>query len=90
MIDLKTVNWRRDWITERYVEAHREELVSPETMDVHDLGAAVTYCTTIRNPYAVEIMRRSGHLEAYREAWTARDRARIFQKACRYHGMMIL
>ena len=90
MLGLITVNWRNDRATQEFIDAHREMLQSPETMKPGDLGTAVTYCKTIHNPYAMEIMRRSGHLDRFKEAWLEKERYQIFDKACRYHGMIIM
>lgn len=91
MLDLSFVNWRHDRITERYIEENRDLLADPGKMTPAELGCAVTYCRSIDcdNPYADEIMRRSGHLKAFREAYDDRERRKIFDKACRYHGMIV-
>lgn len=90
MLDLRKVNWRRDRITRAYVADHYDELCYPETMKASDLGTAVTYCEDFYNPFAEEIMRRSGHLEKFKAAVQIKEKRQIFDKACRYHGMVIM
>jgi hypothetical protein len=50
MIDLNTVNWRKDRITERYVCEHTDILRKPRKMKPGELGDACTYCETNENP----------------------------------------
>ena len=90
MIELSSVEWRNDRITRKYAEENREQLERPEAMEPFKLGEACTYCKTIENPYTYEIMRRSGHLEKYMETFDERERRRIFDKACSYHGMRVV
>lgn len=89
MINLETVNWRRDRATLEYIEKKAETLREPESMKPFQLGEAVTYCRSIYNPFAYEIMRRSGHLDKFREAWNEQQRNDIFNRSCRYHGFML-
>lgn len=88
-IDLASVDWRQDRITRDYVERNREKLSAPEQMSPRELGDAVTYCRSAWNPFSEELMRRSGHLEAFREATTDRERAEVLKSSCRYHGFML-
>ncbi len=90
MLNLDTVNWRKDRITERYVEDHKEDLQHPEEMTPGDLGTAVTYCLDFDNPFSLEIMRRSGHLEKFKMALNPKERRQIFDRACNYHGFKIM
>lgn len=86
MIELAKVNWKEDGITRKFINDNQDLLKHPEKMDALMLGDAVTYCKTIYNPFAEEIMRRSGHLEKFRETHDEKTRSKIFQSACRYHG----
>lgn len=89
MIELSSVEWRNDGITREYVEEHREQLEQPEKMKPGKLGEACTYCKTIDNPYAYEIMRRSGHLDKFLSTFETKGRGEILRAACRYHGFML-
>lgn len=88
-VDFSTVDWRQDRITRKYVEQNRERLSVPSKMIPRELGDAVTYCKSICNPYADELMRRSGHLDAFYEALTDKERADILRKSCNYHGFTL-
>lgn len=90
MLNLEKVHWRRDRITRAFVADHFDELCHPETMTPSELGNAVTYCEDFDNPFAEEIMRRSGHLEKFKMALQIKEKRQIFDKACRYHGMIIM
>lgn len=59
-IDIRTVCWRCDPITRRHVASHRLHLSRPDIMEPRDLADACTYCYSINNPYAAELIRRSG------------------------------
>lgn len=89
MIILEKVNWRKDRATQEYVEKKAKELKEPEKMKPFELGEAVTYCRSIYNPFAYEIMRRSNHLDKFYDAWNEQQRNEIFNRSCRYHGFML-
>lgn len=89
MLDIRTINWRQDMITDRYVKENCDLLAEPKKMTAGELGCACTYCETIENPYSYEIMYRSGHLAEFREEFDVRLRRKIFDRACRYHGIMV-
>lgn len=90
MIDIIRINWKEDGITRRFVTDNRDVLRHPEKMGALMLGNACTYCRDIYNPFAEELMRRSGHLEKYRGIQDEKARVKIFQAACRYHGMIVI
>ena len=79
-IDLSTINWKRDRITREYVDENREKLSDPTQMEPRELGEAITYCQIAWNPFADELMRRSGHLEEFRQARTDKERSKILDK----------
>lgn len=89
MLDLTTVDWRHDRITDNWKDRNREKIVFPRKMTPYELSEAVTYCRSISNPYAEEMMRRSGHLEQFREAMTDRERSEIFKKSCSHYGIIM-
>lgn len=88
-LDLSTIDWKMDRITREFVDEHREKLTDPTLMEPRELGEAITYCRIAWNPFADELMRRSGHLEEFRQARTDKERSKILDKSCRYHGFML-
>ena len=86
MIDLTTVDWRNDWITRRYVKENEAKLSNPRKMTPAELGDATTYCKTLYDPYAEELMRRAGNLEAFRCATTDSERMKILNNAAKSFG----
>lgn len=89
MIDLNTVNWRKDRITERYVCEYTDILRKPRKMKPGELGDACTYCETNENPYAEELMRRAGNLEAFQSATTPSEKGKILRQAAKAFGFML-
>lgn len=88
-LDLSSIDWKRDRITKEYVEENRNMLMYPSKMDARKLGEAVTYCQSAWNPFSYELMRRSGHLSAFRKARGGKEKSAILDKSCRYHGFML-
>ena len=88
-LDLKSIEWKRDRITREFVEENRDMLMQPSQMEPRKLGEAVTYCQSAWNPFSYELMRRSGHLEEFRSARTEKEKSKILDKSCRYHGFML-
>ena len=86
MIDLSTVNWINDSITRDYVKENAGILASPEDMDPGELGDAVTYCESIFNPYAEELMRRAGNLDAFCAATDIKEKNKILNNAAKSFG----
>lgn len=60
VIDIDAVCWRCDPVTRRHVAGHRRHLSRPGAMEPRDLADACTYCYSTDNPYAAELIRRSG------------------------------
>ena len=88
-LDLRNIDWKHDFITREYVEENRDMLMRPSQMDARKLGEAITYCRSSWNPFSYELMRRSGHFKAFREARTEKEKSAILDRACRYHGFML-
>lgn len=86
MLDLNEVNWINDCITRRYVREHADKLQEPEKMGTRELGDAVTYCQTFFNPYAEELMRRAGNLEAFYAAAETKEQRIILNNAAKSFG----
>ena len=83
------INWRNDSITRKYVEEHPEMLGDLSEIKAHDLANAATYCKDWNNPFIREILRRSGHLDEWRSAPNDREKSKILEKSCKYHGFML-
>jgi len=86
MINLNEVNWYQDGVTRDYIERNSYELLYPENMTPRALGDAVTYCETFFNPYAEELMRRAGNLEAFRNETDIRKQFEILNNAAKSFG----
>lgn len=89
-MNIDSINWRNDGITRAFIRDHYDELIHPETMKAAALGVACTYCKTIENPYARELMKRSGHIAKYDSTYNQDEEFDIFRKSCRYHGFEVI
>ena len=74
-IDLTFAPWRRDRITRHYVERNGATLEVP---------AASTYCTTVDNPYALELTVRAGTSRKFAEAEPDEKYAILVQAAQKF------
>lgn len=66
-IDLDTVEWKPDRITQKYVRC-RPYLRYISELDPKDLAEASTYCISVINPFSAELCRRAGTLTRYQAA----------------------
>ena len=83
------VCWRKDSITKRFVKDNEAMLNFPGNMNAKELANACTYCETIYNPYAEELMRRTELLEKFRKATDVKKQRRILDKACGCYGIRL-
>lgn len=83
-IDLTFVPWRRDRITRHYVERNGATLEVPTRMTAAQLAAASTYCTTVDNPYALELTVRAGTSRIFAEAEPDEKYAILVQAAQKF------
>ncbi len=81
--------WREDRITENYMAENKAMLAHPEAMNAKELANACTYCKTIHNPYAEELMRRCGFLEKFQKAKEQEKQWKILDKACAHFGIKL-
>ena len=79
-IDLTFVPWRRDRITRHYVERNG----TTTRMTAAQLAAASTYCTTVDNPYALELTVRAGTSRKFAEAEPDEKYAILVQAAQKF------
>ena len=92
MLDLKTINWRQDRITERYVEENHELLALPEKMTPSQLATTITYCASWINPYSEALIRKAGHNRPAPVYWTGeeeREYGKYVKAAARQFGITI-
>lgn len=88
-LELSSVEWRDDSITRNFVEENTRELVEPSKMTPGRLADATTYCRTNMNPYAEELMRRAGNLEAFKASNDPAERGKILRSAAKAFGIML-
>lgn len=87
---LSSVDWKRDGATENYKRENAAELQFPARMTEDSLAVACTYCNSIDNPYAEELVRRTGNLDAFRTATDVKDRMAILQKSAKSFGITFI
>ena len=83
------INWRKDSITKGYIKEHPELLGDISKISAYELGNAATYCESFHNPFVHELLKRSGHIEKWNKAGDDRERRKILDKSCRYHGFRL-
>lgn len=88
-LDLATINWRQDGMTQRYVGDNAEELTKPTKMSPIQLANALTYCENFYNPYAEELMRRVGTLEKFNNTTSIEEQAKILRSAGKAFNILI-
>lgn len=89
MIDLTTVCWKKDRITEHYVRDHEAQLRRPSRMKPRELADACTYCETIDNPYAEALTKRARNADAFRNATNTRDKRKALDNAAKAFGIRL-
>ncbi len=82
--------WKKDGVTRDYKKKMGDILNTPTDMTPKELANTTTYCNSWDNPYTIELMRRSGHLEAYQGTFDDKERRKIFDKSCAYHGFKVV
>ncbi len=81
--------WKNDSITKSYVKENKAMLDYPENMNVSELANATTYCKTINNPYADEIVRRAGFWDKYQKTKDPEKQRKLLDKACGRFGIRL-
>ena len=81
--------WKKDFVTRIYKKEQGDKLNAPSRMSITDLANACTYCSSWENPYAVEIMKRSGHISQYDNTRSKKDRRIIFDRSLRHYGIQM-
>lgn len=90
MVDLNSVCWKKDRITERFVREHEALLRRPSKMNPRELAGACTYCETIENPYAEALTKRAGNAEAFRNATNTKDKRKALDNAAKAFGIRLI
>ena len=88
-IDLTLVPWRMDGITRHYVEENGTTLEVPTRMTAAQLAEASTYCTTVDNPYALELTVRAGTSCKFGEA-EPDEKYAILVQAAKQFGILLI
>ena len=89
-INLSKVNWYNDGITEHFTRENASELIHPETMEENRLATAASFCKSIDNPYAEELIKRAGRIETFKSAKTATERMSIFRESAKSFGIILI
>lgn len=90
MVDLKAVEWRKDLLTKRYIEENADVLEDCGKMTPEQLVDACTYCSSIDNPYAYELLDRARMFEKFRLADDYSKAAEILRKAASFFGITLI
>lgn len=88
-LELSSIEWKNDSITRNFVNENARELVAPSKMEPSNLATATTYCKTNINPYAEELMRRAGNLEAFNATIDPAERGKILRNAAKSFGILL-
>ena len=89
MADLSLVDWKKDFITKRYITENENLLRAPSRMTPHQLAVACTYCETINNPFAEQLTKRAGNIEAFRNALDIKEKRKALDRACAAFGIKL-
>lgn len=87
--ELSSVDWKMDIIAGAFKRRNTEELLFPDKMTPSRLAEACTYCSTIHNPYAEELMRRAGNLGSFQSSNDEAERGRILRNAAKSFGIVL-
>lgn len=82
--------WKNDRITRRFVTENARELENPSEMNPARLAETTTYCSTNDNPYAEELMKRTGNIEAFRASDDHAERGKILRNAAKAFGITLI
>lgn len=86
---LSSVDWKRDESTECFKRENADELLFPARMSEDRLAVVCTYCNSIDNPYAHELIRRAGNLDTFRTTTDEGERKRILRESAKSFGITI-
>ena len=86
---IEDVKWKRDRITARWIENNREKLKSLRRMKPARLAEACTFCETIENPFALELVRRAKMEAAFLRSQTPADKRKVLDAAAGVFGIRL-
>ena len=89
-VDISDVEWRTDYIAQRYIAENFAQLMYPDRMSARELATAAAYCASIDNPYTKELCRAAGLLESFEGAATDEERAAVLRETARRFRMAII
>ena len=78
-----------DLVTRRWRERHEGEYDDVSTMTNNALAEACTYCPSIDNPFARELIRRAGKLQDFDRAAEGVERFKLLQSCAKSFGIII-
>ena len=81
--------FKDDSITRRWIENHLESLLDVQAMSPGALAEACTYCKTLDNPFAQELVGRIGAAHHYAQALDA-EKGRILRAAASRFGITLM
>lgn len=87
--ELSSVNWKKDTVTANYKSDNAADLLFPGKMTALMLATATTFCSTIYNPYAEELMRRAGNLGSFQTANNEHERGSVLRNAAKAFGISL-
>ena len=88
-MDIRSVQWKNDFVTRAFLREHGEDITDVETMTASDLASTLTYCKTVDNPYAKELVNRTGALEDFNRAEKLKDKNKILRAECKKFGIQL-
>ena len=89
-LTLNQIEWRNDSVTRRYLKRKGDKLLTPQNMTEGELCETITYCQSIKNPYAEELTRRAGTGEKFLSARTLHAKAEILRAAAISYGITLM
>lgn len=89
-VDIEKVDWLRDEATREYIRENAERLKDRSAMTPKELAEAVTYCETVDNPYAYELLDRAGSFEKFKRAESYEAACEVLRKAARGLGIILV
>lgn len=84
------VPWKNDSITRNFVIENEEKLRCPNKMSRKLLCEAITYCDSIDNIYAIELLNRARFLKKFKDLTDIYDKGKILRKAAKHFGIILI
>lgn len=88
-MDIRNIQWKNDFVTRAFIREHGEDITDVETMTASDLATTLTYCKTVDNPYAKELVNRTGALSDFNCARSLEEKNNILRTECKKFGIQL-